>query len=166
MSKDFKKQNGKQATVVKVTNSLNKHGVIKGKDKKETKMLKWQCPHHKLTKKGKLKSMIYNDGNGVCSCSMCGHKFPPRIANKTEIAKVVNKTIQYVDQARYMVTAADLGQESETYLERLSVDINRFPKVYGRIGHVINKHDNTKKKKNKNRNRYNDSGSSSYGGWS
>lgn len=168
MAKDNKKTEIKvgsgKSTVQIVTNSLNKHGEIRGDNKKETKNLKAMCPHHKITKKGKIKPTVYNDGNGTCTCEMCGHKFPTHLFDKDEIGKIVGKMTQTLDQARYMAEAADLGKETKAYLAQTSVSVSHFPKTYGKIKHVVEKSENTKKKKNRNRNGGR-GGSESYGGW-
>lgn len=154
---------GKGGIVAAVTNSLNKHGEIKGNSKKETKNLKAMCPHHKINKKGKIKPTVYNDGNGTCVCTMCGAKFTTHLFNKEEIDKIQGKFKGVLDQARYMTEAADLGKDTSTYLAKLSVDVSHFGKTYGKIRHVVQRSENMKKKKKNNNNRGN--GSENYGGW-
>lgn len=152
-----------KSSVQVVTNSLNKHGEIRGENKKETKNLRALCPHHKITKKGKIKPTVYNDGNGTCTCEMCGHKFPTHLFDKDETSKIVGKMTQMLDQSRYMAEAADLGKETKNYLAQTSVQVAHFPKTYGKIKRVVEKSDSTKKRKNKNRNGR--GGSETYGGW-
>lgn len=168
MGKDNRKKvelkvgQGKSSVQV-VTNSLNKHGEIKGRDKKETRNLRAMCPHHKITRKGKIKPAVYNDGNGTCTCEMCGHKFPTHLFDKDETSKIVGKVTQLLDQSRYMAEAANLGKETKRYLAETSVSVSHLPKTYGKIKRVVEKSENTKKRKNKNnRGR---GGSETYGGW-
>ena len=52
----------KGSVAERISKSLNKHGEIKGENKKETKILKAMCNHHKLTKQQKIKAMVYNNG--------------------------------------------------------------------------------------------------------
>lgn len=154
---------GGRSTVQVVTNSLNKHGEIRGKDKKESKNLKAMCPHHKITKKGKIKPTVYNDGNGTCTCEMCGHKFPTHLYDKDETGKIVGKMTQLLDQSRYLAEAADLGKDTKQYLASTSVSVSHFPKTYGKIKKVVEKSENTKRRKNKGRGGR--GGSEVYGGW-
>ena len=155
---------GKQSITQLITRNLNKHGEIKGKNKKETKNLRSMCCHHKYTKKGKLRPAIYNDGNGVCTCELCGQKFTTHLASGEEIKEVTGNFMQYVNQSKYATVAASLGKDTETYLAKMSVDVNHFPKVYGRINKAIEKKEKTKKRKNKNK-RGLTSDSDSYGSW-
>lgn len=152
-----------KSTVQAVTNSLNKHGEIKGKDKKETKNLRAMCPHHKITKKGKIKPTIYNDGNGTCICEMCGHRFPTHLYTNDETKKVVGEMTQILDQSRYLAEAADLGKDTKAYLAQTSVSVAHFPKTYKKIRKVVEKSESTKRRKNKGHNQK--GGSESYGGW-
>ena len=55
-----------------------------------------------------------------------------------------------------------LGKEEQAYFARLSVDLANFPKVYGRVKHIVEKRENMRKRKKKNGNRNN---SGVYGGW-
>lgn len=152
-----------KSTVQAVTNSLNKHGEIKGNNKKETRNLRALCPHHKITKKGKIKPTVYNDGNGTCTCEMCGHKFPTHLFDKDETQKIIGRVTQLLDQGRYMCEAADLGKETKAYLATTSVQVSHLPKIYAKIKRVVEKSENTKRKKKGNRNSR--GGSEAYGGW-
>ena len=78
----------KGSITAKITDSLNKRGEIKGRNKKETKNLKAMCMHHKYTKKGKLRPEIINDGAGKCTCTMCTHSFSTEIKKKEKVIYV------------------------------------------------------------------------------
>lgn len=152
----------KGSLVATITNNLNKHGEIRGESKKQRKMLKAACPHHKITKKGKIKPTIYNDGNNTCTCEMCGAKFTTHLHTKEETKKIVGNMKEMLDQARFMNQAADLGKETATYLAKLSVDVSHFSKTYGKIKKAVERSENVKNKKKKNRG---NGGGSSYGAW-
>lgn len=154
-----------KSTVQAVTNSLNKHGEIRGDSKKETKNLKAMCPHHKVTKKGKIKPTVINDGRGTCICEMCGHRFPTKLYSSEDTHAAVDAVTTILDQARFMAEAADLGKDTKMYLARTSVDIAHLPKTYGKIRHVTEKNDAIKKHKKKNRGNEVRGGSESYGAW-
>ena len=142
-------KNGK-SIVARVTDNLNKHGEIRGSSKKETKNLKAMCPHHKITKKGKVKPTVQNDGQGTCTCEMCNSKFTTHLANKDEINKIVRKTAEMLSQARFMAESADLGNETKAYLANVSVLLRQFPGVYNDITKVVKKSNDVKKKKKHN----------------
>lgn len=163
MAKEKNVVEKKGSIVATITNNLNKHGEIKGANKKETKNLRAMCPHHKINKKGKIKPTVYNDGNGTCTCEMCGAKFTTHLYNNEETDKIVGKFKGMLDQARYMCEAADLGKDTSSYLAKLSVDVSHFGKTYGKIKHVVERTENMKRKKKDNRSRGN--GSENYGGW-
>lgn len=164
MAKDAKvNAKAKGSLVATVTNKLNKHGEIKGDNKKETKNLRAMCPHHKYNKKGKIKPTVYNDGNGTITCTMCNAKIPTHVLNSDELGKITGKFKTVLDQARYMAQASDLGNETQQFLARLSVDTAQFTKTYGKIRHVVERSENMKKKNKKNHN--NASGSNNYGSW-
>ena len=139
--------NVKGSTVAEVTNNLNKHGEIRGKSKNETKNLRALCPHHKINKKGKVKMTIVNDGNGTCTCLMCGRKFRTALYDKDEVKGHVEDVREVLDQARFMNVAADLGKETELYLAKLSVDVSHLPKTYKRIRKATERSDAIKNKK-------------------
>lgn len=164
MAKNKNKVEIKGSIVATITNNLNKRGEIKGNTKKETKNLKAMCTHHKINKKGKIKPAIYNDGNGVCVCELCGHKFDAHIYDKGELNKIVNKFTNVLDQSKYMAQASDLGKDTIEYLGELSVGVSHFSKTYNKISNVVRRADNIKNKKKKNK-FGGDDGSTSYGGW-
>lgn len=154
----------KGSVAERISKSLNKHGEIKGENKKETKNLKAMCNHHKLTKKQKIKAMVYNNGNGQCTCTMCGKSFPTHLYDHEELMKVVGKTQSIVSQAAFMTAAAGLGKDTEKFIAELSIYLNQFPKVYGKVKTVVEKSEKVKKKK-KNKGYNNNDGSENYGGW-
>lgn len=169
MSKENKNTQTKNGSsiVATVTNSLNKHGEIKGKDKKETKNLRAMCPHHKITKKGNIKATIINDGAGTCTCLMCGASWSTDLPDKDEVKKILKPVKELLDMSRFLAEAADLGKETKAYLAKVSVDMAHLPKTYNKITHVVKKSESIKNKKrkgNKNNNSY-DGGSQRYGGW-
>lgn len=146
-----------------ITNSLNKHGEIKGKNKKETKNLRAMCTHHKYTKKGKKKADIINEGNGNITCLMCSSKFNTHLADKNEIHKIVNKLLQYLNQCKFMAEAAGLGKGTINYLAELCVQVSHFEKVYCKTKHVVERAEHVKNKKKKNKNY--GTGSEDLGSW-
>lgn len=160
-----KQQIAKGSIVAKISSKLNKHGEIRGKNKKETKTLRAMCPGNAINKKGKLKARIYNDGNGTCTCLMCTKKFPTELYSKGKVSHMVKDMGALLHQARFMVVSADLGKETEEYLARLSVDVEHLPKVYGKIKHAVEKREHIRNKKKGGNRKNRGSGSESYGAW-
>lgn len=158
-------QIAKGSIVAKISTKLNKHGEIRGKNKKETQNLISMCPGNAINKKGKLKAKIHNDGNGTCTCEMCTRKFPSELYAKSKVKHMVKDFDALLHQARFMVVSADLGRETEEYLARLSVDIDHLPKVYGKIKHAVEKRESIRNKKKGNKRNNRGTGSESYGAW-
>lgn len=135
-------------------------GKIKGKNKKETKLLKLGCTHHIYNKKGRLKAQIRNNGDGTCACRMCKHNFPTKLASPNTIEESVGGVQKYVDQAKFLNIAIDGGTEADKFLVDYAIMTGQFPKVYSKIAKIANKRDTVKKKK-KNRS----AATSSLGSW-
>lgn len=153
--------NFKNGPVGMVTNALNKKGTLKGKNKKETKQLKAICPHHKFNKKGKLKPTIFNNGDGTCTCEMCGARFPASFYKNNELDDVVGGMQTLNDQAKYMAVSLGAGNETIEYFSQAGGILGKYKKAYKKIRNVAEKQNSVKKKKNK-KGGY---GSSQYGSW-
>ena len=149
--------------VRRVSNSLNKHGEIsKGKNGKN---LKASCPHHKINKKGKIKPATINNGNGECTCEMCGAVISTRLYNKDDLNKICGDFKGLLDQSRYITVAANLGDDTMGYLTDLSVKASHFKKCYKRIKKTVEKTEKTKGRRKKRSGSGDGASSSSYGGW-
>lgn len=146
-----------------ITESLNKHGEIKGNGKKDTKNKKAICNHHRYNKKGKVKPMIWNDGAGKATCDACGHSFPTSLYGKDKTHKITKEFVTMLDQKRYLAQAADLGEDVKYYLATLSLNASHFEKVSNNIERVVAKQEQAKHKKKKSGNR--DYGRENLGGW-
>lgn len=157
-------KNGKIKVVSAVSKSINKHGKIKGKNKKETKYLTRACTHHKYNRKGKLKPAFINNAEGECVCELCGRSFPTKPETKDNVKKLINPIRELADQAATGAVAGGLGEKAIDKLVTIKVLLAEFPKDYSKIMKAISKEDNIKKKKKHNNN--GGGGSSQYGGWS
>lgn len=157
-------KNMRYKPVEQCTKSLKKNGKLKGKNKKQTKMLKAICTHHKYNHKGRLVSKIFNNGDGTCHCRMCGATFTTKHAkNKKEINSNLKPFKNMLNQLKYTIVACGLGAKSLDYACNLAASVEQFPKVYGKAMAVAKKKDdlgNKNKKKNNSR-----GGSSQYGSW-
>lgn len=145
----------------KVSKSVTKKGKLKGNNKQETKALKGMCPHHKITKKGKLKPTVFNNGDGTCICKLCGERFPARFYNNDELHRIVGDMGTINNQAKYMATAIGAGPKSIDYFCEMGVRLKDYPKSYKKIRAVADKQGRAKAKKRRN----NMGGSSQYGSW-
>lgn len=164
MKKENKNLNLKSKDSIKlVTESLNKHGEIKGNSKKETKLIRNMCPHHKYNKKGKIKPGVYNDGNGVCVCTLCNSKFPTSVYDDDKLDKATNQFMSMLQQAKYMSVATGCDNETTSYLGQVCVNVQAAKKTYKKIRRIAEKTENIKNKKNKKNNSY--SSSDNYGSW-
>ena len=145
--------------VVKVTKSTNKKGNLKGKNKKETKMLKAICPHHRINKKGKVVPTIFNNGD-YCICTLCGAKFRANFYSKEEVKEAVGAMKEMNNQAKFMSVATNAGENMCDYFGSFGAMIGTFSKNMKKITKVAQKQGAVKEKKKKH-----DQGSSMYGSW-
>lgn len=149
--------------IARVSESLNKHGKIKGANKKETKRLKSVCVHHKIGKKGKIKSTIENH-NGEIYCTMCGKRFPSTLYSAEEVDRIVSDIEELNNQAKFMAVATGSGDDTVKYFASVGAYMEPYKKTYNKVKDIAQRKDAVKNKKKKHKNdRYD--GSSSYGSW-
>lgn len=149
----------KAKSVIKVTKSLNKKGKLKGSNKKETKMLKGICPHHKITKKGKVVPTIFNNGD-YCICSICGGKFPASFYTNDEMDTIVGGMKEMNNQAKFMSIATNAGDQMSDYFATMGSMLVSFKKNAKKLRTVAEKQGSVREKKKKR-----NQGSSMYGSW-
>lgn len=147
--------------VAVVTKYRNKKGDLKGKNKKETKMLKGICPHNCYSKKGKKKPTIFNNNDGTCICTMCGEKFPAKFYDNQELGNIVGDMKTLNNQAKYIATASDAGNDTVKFFSEVGVNLVNYKKYYKRVRKYVSTHDRIKNKKKKKQT----AGSSQYGSW-
>lgn len=167
MSKKVEVQEMKGSPIKRITESLNKHGEIKGSSKKETKILRGLCVHHKYNKKGKIVAEIVNDGEGTCTCLMCRHEFTTKLPTMKELDEIVDEMIKLNDQAKFMAVSVDAGDETIKYLAAMGVQLMNYKKTYSKLKSIAERQEtikNGKKKKSKGKDNFG-SGSGNYGSW-
>lgn len=143
-----------------VTDHVTRQGKFKG-SKKEKRALRNVCPHHIITKKGKVKPTIERDGNGNCRCYMCKDIIPLKFADRAEIQKVTGRFYSYVTQAKLMAQSINAGKKAIHQVTDTAILTKMFPGLYNNLANVAQKQDKAKKQKKRNQ-RYS---SGSYGGW-
>lgn len=149
--------------VSKLTKCLNKKGELRGSNKKETKMLKGICVHHKYNKNGKLKSTLFNNGDEYCLCTMCGQKVLPKFYEKDEVKDNVKAMKEMTNQLKFMAVATNSGENMVNYFCECGAMLQSYKKNAMKLTTIAKKQGNVKnKKKNKNGG---GSGSSQYGSW-
>lgn len=153
--------NRKNGPVQMVTRAINKKGRLKGKNKKETKMLKASCPHHRYNKKGKLKPTIFNNNDGTCICTMCGGKFPAKFYDNDQLGQIVGDMRTLNEQSKYMAVATGSGDSTVEYFSQTGAILSKYKKAYKKVRSFADKQSNIKNKKKKKV----ATGSSQYGGW-
>lgn len=142
------------------TDCLNKHGELKGKNKKETKLIKDTCMHHKVGKKGKLKSRV-NVNDQTAHCTMCGHEFPATLYTKEERNRIVGEYIEYLDNTGYMAASVEAGEDILRCVAEAKVSARNTKKINKKCTKIVRKEDQIAKKKKKNK----DNGNSKLGSW-
>lgn len=153
------KSSTKSKAVMQVTKSLNKKGKLKGKNKKETKMLKGMCPHHKLNKHGKVKPTIFsNDGESLI-CELCGARFPGHFFSNSEIKEIVEDMEVLNNQNKFMAVAIGAGEGTVDFFAQMGVALKSYKKNSKKLRNVAEKQNKVKKKSKSA------SGSANYGSW-
>lgn len=143
-----------------VSAKVNKKGEIKGDSKKETRMLRYACPHHKLSKKGNRKPTIDKpDGSKYLICYMCGAKFTGQLLNDQELANALKKPKDIIQQMKYLATAVGVDKDASRFITQAAIDIYSLEKYYRNMRKKVD-NDNKLKKKKKN-----NSGNERLGGW-
>lgn len=141
------------------TGMLNKHGELKGRNKKETKILKDTCMHHRINKKGKLKSRVEVAG-GVAHCTMCNNDFTAKPYSKDERDRICGDFYELVNNAKFMAAATHADENVQRVLAETAVNVRNVSKISKTLTKVVEKEDRMSKKEKKNSN-----SSSSLGEW-
>lgn len=153
----------KAKNLIKVNNSLNKKGRLKGKNKRETKILRGICPHHRINKKGNIKpaTFIHDD---KCNCLMCKSRFRYEPYTNEEIHDIVDPLIELNNFNKFAAIATNAGDSMNDFFANVGAELEFYVKNSKKVRNLAQKQDAVKGKRNKkNKNRYN--GSSSYGSW-
>ena len=142
-----------------VTRVLDRKGRLKGKNKKQTKILKYSCVHHKYNKKmNKVKTTAKKVGNSLI-CSACGAEISKQFFPKNQVKDICNELQEIVQQAKFLSVACGTSPDTINFFSKFSVELSMFPKAYKRLSEIANNRGKMKKKKNDY------SGSRQYGAW-
>ena len=145
----------------RLTKNTNKHGEIKGKNKKDTKRLRATCLHHKVNKHNKPKATIFSNDGEFCNCLMCKASFPAKFYSNQEISERLDDMIEMNEQCKYIAVATGAGDDIVNYYVQLNVLLSSYKKNTKKLRDIAEKQDRVGKKKKHNR-----GGSSAYGSWS
>lgn len=148
-----------------VSKNLTGKGKIKGKNKKETKTLRGLCPHHKVTKKGKIRPQFFmggtnENGQPMLYCKMCGEAFRAPFFDNDEIYQIVDQIKELNNQNKFSAVATNAGQKTISYFCNFGVMLQSYPKLAKKLRNVAEKSGKMKKKK-----RTQEYGSAKYGSW-
>ena len=164
MAKKNKKQNeikiGDGSVIAIITENLSKKGEIKGRNKRQTKVLRGACMHHVINRKGKVKARIWNDGKGHCTCTLCKFTFGTKRAGDKELDLTVGDFQKLNNQAKFIAAAIGADSDTITYLSKIGSDLMFYNKTYKRIMSIVEKRDNLSNKKQKSH-----TGSNNFGSW-
>ena len=148
--------------IVMVDKSLNKHGRIKGKNKKDTQLKKASCVHHKYNRKGNVKSTCFAINDHQLCCRRCGAIINTVNYTKKDVKEAIEPVIDIIETNKFVATAVNAGQGVISYLVQEELMLKKLPKVSGKLSKIASKRSNVKNRKKKN-----DSyDSSKYGSWS
>lgn len=144
-----------------ITQHLSKKGKLKCDDKKQMKVLRGACVHHKLNNNGKIKAQISSNGKGERFCRICGATFTTTPFDDESLASILSDMENLNNQAKFVVTAVGADNSSQRFFAETGSILKLYPKAYQKLIKVAKKADSVKKKKKKNRS----DGSSTYGSW-
>ena len=156
---DYKLDGNIIATIKEHT---NKHGKIKGKNKKQTRTLVGACPHHTLNKNGKIKPILSNDGKQTCTCRACGASFKGHPYSGEDVKRMAKGTKELVNQLKYLSVAVNAGNETVRFACELGSMLEHLPSVYKNVKQIAEKAEAVKNKKKKKKS---NSNFSNVGGW-
>lgn len=148
--------------VMQISKSVTKKGKLKGHNKKETKVLRAMCPHHKLNKHGKLKATIWVNDGEYCVCTLCNKKFPGNFYEENEISKIVNEMEELNNQNKFSAVATNAGEDAIRFFAESGVMLSKYKKMSKKTKNLAAKQNSMKNKKKNGRNY---GGSSMYGSW-
>lgn len=144
------------------TQSLNKHGELKGKNKQETRALTETCMHHIESKKGKLKSRVdVNQEDKMAHCTMCNHDFQASLYDKESAKDVIDAYKGFVDHTKYIAAAVGVDEKTQRILASMNIQAVNAYKLNRKLTKIVSKEDRVKSKKKKNRGNV----SSEFGAW-
>ena len=147
---------------IQVTNrALTKKGKLKGKNKKETKMLRSGCMHHVITKRGKLKPKYFIEDD-MCICKMCHKSFPAKLYKGDDVDDIFDNMEELVNQHKFLTVSVNAGNQACDEASSFAIKLPQIKKAYKRVSKLARKQTEIKKKRRKKK--YN--GSSQYGSWS
>lgn len=148
--------------VIKTTKALNKKGIIKGSNKKETKTLEGMCASHKINKKGKVVPQMRTSNNYCYSTMVKGVKFPANFYSKEELKDVLKNMEMLNEQSKFTAVAINAGEEMVDFFASIGIMLKFYKKNYKKIRKVAEKQGAIKNKKKKGYGRTTDT----YGTWS
>lgn len=157
---DYKLNDG--SVVAIISQNITKNGKIRGKNKKQTRVLRGACVHHRLNKSNKCKPTISNDGKSMCTCRLCGGTFKGRSYSNEEIENKIKGAVEVNNQLKYMSVAVNAGNDAVRYSSELGSMLATFKKNYKKINSIAQKAESVKNKKKKKKN---GSDYSAMGGW-
>lgn len=155
-----KKKATRNRPLAELTRNLDKKGRLKGKNKKETKMLKGMCLHHKYNKHGDRKPAIVPGGKKFYYCKMCGSTIRLNTYTKEHLTEVVEEMTNINNQAKYLATAVNAGNAAVEYFASCGIALTNYKKYYIRVATIARKQSKIKKRKKRS-----EGSSAQYGAW-
>lgn len=143
------------------TAKMNKHGELKGSNKKETRVIRDTCCHHRIGKKGKVRSRV-DIVNGEAHCTMCNSDFRAKPYSKEERKQVIGDITEFANHTKFMAAAIGAGEDTLRSLAEFSVGIDNVERINKTCTKIVKKEDQISKKNKKN----SSNSSSNLGNWS
>ena len=148
--------------IVMVDKCLNKHGKIKGKNKKDTKLKRTSCVHHKYNRKGNLRNTCFPISDNQLQCKRCGAVINTVNYSKKDVKEAIEPVIEILESNKFVAAATNAGQSVVSYLVQTENMVKQMPKVSGKLSKIASKRSSVKNRKKK----HDSYDSSKYGNWS
>lgn len=121
----------KIVAVMTITNALTKKGKIKGRNKKETKLLRDSCVHHLWDKRERCYiSPIFSNADGTRVCEMCGAKFSSHFYENAELKNVIRPMLELTNQLKFMTVAIGADNKTVDAVVQAHVLNKRLAEIY------------------------------------
>ena len=144
-----------------VSKAVTKKGKIKGRNKKETKILKLTCCHHFYDRKeGETVTPIFSNSDGTRVCEMCGKTFSSHFYSNSELKNTIEPTKELLNQLKFMAVAIGADNATVDTIVKTYVGISSVSKLYKRCRKVAASTSKVKKNKKGKKKRTNQ-----YGSW-
>ena len=145
-----------------VSKHVTKKGVIKGRNKKETRLLRQTCPHWIRTKKNEIDPALFSTSSGAQVCECCGEEVSTHFFSKAEVKNIIGAFTTLTNQMKFLAVSVNASNDDLNFIIDTHIRaprLNKYYKKMKKIAQVQYRVSDKKKKKGAVKS------SSDFGGW-